>query len=109
MKEIRQAVRQIIKENFGERIRVLKSKRTNREITVKIQDGRISEVDNEAGVRFPFEVGSFWNRNVEVWACNNHFYLDGKDTCPEQKVFGVRASDVPQGHEWRTLFPNKFR
>jgi hypothetical protein len=22
--------------------------------------------------------------------------------------FGVRASDVPQGHEWRHIFPNKF-
>ena len=27
--------------------------------------------------------------------------MDGKDTCPEKKIFGVRAKDVPQGHEWR--------
>jgi hypothetical protein len=31
------------------------------------------------------------------------------DPCPEEKIFGVKAKDVPQGHEWRRLFPNKFR
>ena len=35
--------------------------------------------------------------------------MDGKDTCPEKKIFGVRAKDVPQGHEWRHIFPNKFK
>jgi len=48
-------------------------------------------------------------RNVETWACNNNFYMDDRDTCPEEKIFGVKVSDVPQGHEWRTIFPNKFR
>jgi hypothetical protein len=39
----------------------------------------------------------------------NNFLMDGQDTCPEKKIFGVRASDVPQGHEWRHIFPHKFK
>jgi hypothetical protein len=79
-------------------------------IVVKISpDRRISEIENKTGIRFPFVVGQPLNRNIEVWACNNNFLMDGKDTCPEKKIFGVRASDVPQGHEWRHIFPHKFR
>lgn len=107
--ELRKQIRQIINEAYGELERVFESKRTGRKIIVKVQGGRITEVENESGVRFPFQVGSIWNRNTEVWACNNNFFLDGEDTCPEEKIFGVRAKDVPVGHEWRTLFPNKFR
>lgn len=107
--KLRKTIRKIISESYGERAHTFESKRTRRKITVKVQGGRITEVENESGVRFPFEVGSMWNSNTEVWACNNNFLLDGKDTCPEEKIFGVRASDVPMGHEWRTMFPNKFR
>lgn len=78
-------------------------------IVKKSPDGRIIDIQNETGIRFPFQVGQLLQRNVEVWACNNNFLMDGKDTCPERKIFGVRASDVPQGHEWRHLFPNKFK
>lgn len=78
-------------------------------ITVtKSRDGRITDIDNESGVRFPFSVGQIMNRSVEVWACNNNFLMNGEDTCPEKKIFGVKASDVPMGHEWRHIFPNKF-
>jgi len=35
--------------------------------------------------------------------------IDGKDTCPEKKVFGIKVSDIPQGHEFRKLYPNKFK
>ncbi len=72
-------------------------------------DGRIAAIVNKSGIRFPFQVGQLLQRNIETWACNNNFYMDGKDTCPEKKIFGVKAKDVPQGHEWRTVFPNKFR
>lgn len=106
--DLRKEIRKIIIESYGDRDRVLKSKRNGREILVKVQGGRIVEVENEAGVRFPFPVGSMWNRTIEVWACNNDFFLDGEDTCPEKKIFGVRTKDVPMGHEWRTIFPNKF-
>ena len=72
-------------------------------------DRRISEIENKTGIRFPFVVGQPLNRNIEVWACNNNFLIDGQDTCPEKKIFGVRSSDVPQGHEWRHIFPHKFK
>lgn len=73
----------------------------------KTPNGRITRIEN-CSVRFPFRVGQIFNRSIEVWACNNNFLMDGKDTCPEKKIFGVRAKDVPQGHEWRHIFPNKF-
>ena len=75
----------------------------------KTPDGRIMKVNNDTRVRFPFHVGQILNRSVEVWACNNNFLMDGKDTCPGKKIFGVKVSDVPQGHEWMHVFPNKFR
>jgi hypothetical protein len=79
-------------------------------ITIQLDTKRrISEIENKTGIRFPFSVGQPLNRNIEVWACNNNFLMDGKDTCPEKKIFGVRASDGPQGHEWRHIFPNKFK
>jgi len=77
----------------------------------KTRDGRITRIDmpRRISVRFPYEVGQVMNRGVETWACNNGFFIDGKDTCPEEKIFGIRKSDVPQGHELRYLYPNKFR
>jgi hypothetical protein len=75
----------------------------------KTPDGRITKIDNKSHIRFPFNVGQVLNRNVETWACNNNFTMDGKDTCPEEKIFGIRKSDVPQGHEWRHIFPHKFK
>ena len=35
--------------------------------------------------------------------------MDGKDTCPEKKIMGMRASDIPKGHELRHIFPHKFK
>lgn len=100
-----------ITEAFGKNEIIFTGKRNPRlVITVKISpDRRISEIDNKTGIRFPFVVGQLLNRNIETWACNNNFLMDGKDTCPEKKIFGVRASDVPGGHEWRHIFPHKFK
>lgn len=89
-------------------------------IRVEVEDSKIksinylrrigsNEIASEPIVRFPFSVGQSISRNIEVWACNNGFYMDGKDTCPEKKIFGIRVSDVPSGHEWRHIFPSKFR
>ena len=77
----------------------------------KTRDGRITRIEkpNHVHIRFPFEVGQILNRNVEIWACNNGFYMNGKDTCPEEKIFGIRKSDIPEGHEFRMLYPHKFR
>ncbi len=74
----------------------------------KSPDGTISRIEN-CQVRFPFDIGQRLSRNIEVWACNNYFMIDGKDTCPEKKVFGIKTSDIPQGHELRKIYPNKFR
>jgi len=97
-------------ESIYEREVVFTNKRNPRlVITVKKSpDGRITEIKNESGMRFPFSVGQLLQRNVEVWACNNNFLMNGKDTCPEKKIFGVKTKDVPQGHEWRHIYRNKF-
>jgi 2'-5' RNA ligase len=72
-------------------------------------DGKIKEMDVQPGIRFPFVVGQLLNRNAETWACVNGYLMNGKDMCGEKKIFGIRTKDVPQGHEWRHLFPNKFK
>ena len=98
-------------ESRNERIIVFTNKRNPiLSITISLSpDGRINNIENETGIRFQFSVGQSISRNIEVWACNNNFYMDGKDTCPEKKIFGVKTSDIPKGHEWRSIFPNKFR
>lgn len=84
-------------------------------IVKKYSDGRIQSVESPKGVllgfgaRFPFSVGQIMQRNVENWACVNGWLMDGKDMCGEEKIFGVKVSDVPQGHEWRMIYPHKFR
>ena len=100
----------LIDESIYEREVVFTNKRNPRlVITIKKNpDGRITGIENETGIRFPFSVGQLLQRNVEVWACNNNFLMNGKDTCPEKKIFGVKTKDVPQGHEWRHIFPHKF-
>ena len=101
----------LIDESIHEREVVFTNKRNPRLkiIVTKSPDGRIVNIENGTGMRFPFSVGQILNRTAEVWACNNNFLMDGKDTCPEKKIFGVRAKDVPQGHEWRHIFPHKFK
>ena len=90
---------------------LFKSKRNTRQTIIVKKDisGKITNIDNNSRIRFPFKIGQMLQRNVETWACNNNFLMNGKDTCLEKKIFGVRASDVPKGHEWRTIYPNKFK
>jgi hypothetical protein len=105
-------------ENFHQKTMVLKHQNRG-EISVTLEGYRIEDVQNSTPVNFPFNVGSSWNRSIYTWACNNNFttvetIMNGRvvkqeDPCPEQKIFGVRTKDVPQGHEWRTIFPGKFR
>lgn len=98
------------KESVETQIVFTNKRNPNLEIIVtKSRDGRIVSIDNESGIRFPFQVGQLMQRNIETWACNNNFLMDGKDTCPEKKIFGVKTKDVPQGHEWRHIYPGKFR
>ncbi len=95
-------------ENYGQRIKILTDRR-GQNIEVKLQGSMIKEVINNTQIRFPFHIGSSWNMSIETWACNNNFKIDGKDPCPEEKIFGIRAKDIPQGHELRLLYPHKFR
>jgi len=84
--------------------------RPSQKITISVSpDGFIQEITNEYGLRFPFSVGQRFSRNFEVWACNNNFFMDGEDTCPEEKIFGIKASDIPMGHELRMMYPHKFK
>lgn len=73
---------------------------------------RIIKIDfiNSKKIYFPFrEGGRLSLSKLSDWACENDFLVNGKDTCQEDKVFGIRASDVPQGHPLRYAYPNKFR
>jgi hypothetical protein len=109
---------QHINENFNFRTMILVNKR-DQKIEVKLEGYKILEILNNANIRFPYNVGQSWNRSIETWACNNNFIRietwinDRKanelDPCPEEKIFGIRAKDIPQGHELRLLYPNKFR
>jgi len=83
--------------------------RQGREIIVSVTGGRITEINNDAGIRFPYSVGQTVNAGMKTWACNNVFKWNGEDPCPEEKIFGIRKKDIPQGHELRLLFPHKFR
>jgi len=78
-------------------------------VIVKVQGSRIIEIINERKVHFPFHKGQMYQMNVQEWARVNGYSMDGKDLSREEKIFGVRVSDVPQGHEWRMIYPNKFR
>lgn len=71
-------------------------------------DNRIVDIE-DVNVRFPFKIGQRLYRNIEVWACNNLFKIDGKDTCPEEKVAGIKVSDIPKGHILRMMYPSKFK
>lgn len=65
---------------------------------------------NTKRLYFPFKEGIRLSLSkLSDWACENDFLVNGKNTCQEEKVFGIRASDVPQGHPLRFIYPNKFR
>jgi hypothetical protein len=100
-----------INEYYNRKEIIFKSKRNPSMsiMVVKSPDGRIESIVNKTGIRFPYQVGQLFTRNIESWACNNNFLMDDKDMCPEKKIFGVKISDVPQRHEWRRIYPSKFR
>ena len=87
----------------------LESDRTHRKITFDVIGGRMKNIDNQSGVRFPYQEGQPYNRGVETWCCNNNFMMDGKDMCPPKKVYGMRPKDIPMGHPLRSIMPGKFR
>ena len=79
-------------------------------ITVKAYPSMsIAEIENPFNVRFPYFVGQVLNMGHRTWACNNGYLVNDEDPCPEKKIFGMRAKDIPQGHPLRHLYPGKFR
>lgn len=98
-------------ESLPEREVVFTNKRNRHMVfsVFKTPDGRITRIEKSPSIRFPFNVGQLFNRTIEVWACNNNYLMDGEDTCPEKKIMGMRASDIPKGHELRHIFPHKFK
>lgn len=98
-----------LKESVNNKEIILISKRNHRQIKVTMQNNRIFDIENNSNIRFPFSVGQPINRNLETWACTNDFIMDGKDTCIEKKIFGIKVSDIPKTHEWRKIYPNKFK
>lgn len=99
----------ILYENFSRQREMILTSRQGREIIVMLEAGRITHIENQSGVNFPWVVGQSYNRSIETWACNNGFKIDGESPCPEEKIFGIRAKDIPKGHELRLIYPHKFR
>jgi hypothetical protein len=105
-------------ESFNQKIMIIRHKMSG-EITVELQGSQIKSIENSTNIRFPFNVGSIWNRSIETWSCNNNFksietWINGKlnkslNPCPEEKIFGIRKKDIPKGHELRMIYPSKFR
>lgn len=96
-------------ESFSREREVVLTSRQGRTIKFTVLGGRIKDLVNDSGQRFPFSAGQQYTRSIETWACNNHFKLNGEDPCPEEKIFGIRKKDIPKGHELRMLYPHKFR
>jgi hypothetical protein len=96
-------------ENFQHEKKIELTSRGGRKINLIVLGGRITSIENNSGVNFPYSPGQHYTRNIETWSCSNGFLIDGKSPCPEEKIFGVKVSDVPKGHEWRRIYPNKFR
>jgi hypothetical protein len=95
----------------GQKI-VVFSKKVNPQVTITVKtypNGQITDIENEYEVRFPYSVGQVLNMGHRTWACSNGYMVNDEDPCGEKKIFGMRASDIPPGHELRTLFPHKFR
>jgi hypothetical protein len=97
--------------NRSETIILTRKNRPHVKIEIEVVNGRIEEIDNEAGERFPFFTGQPVTVWMKGWACSNGFLWNGEDPCDpqEEKVFGIKTKDVPQGHFLRQVFPSKFR
>lgn len=90
---------------------ILLTSRQGRKIEIKVKHGKIEEIDNESGVKFPFFTGQPVTVFMKGWACQHGFKWNGEDPCDpgEKKVFGIKAKHIPRGHELRRIYPGKFR
>lgn len=98
-----------LNENYTKKIKLVSKRNPNLIITFDVIGGKIQNIVKSNGVRFPYDEGEIYNRGIETWCCNNNYTLNGKDTCPEPKIFGIKTKDIPQGHPLRHIYPNKFK
>lgn len=96
-------------ESWNRRATVVLEDRMGKMITLEVEHGTIQSISNDANIRFPFHVGQPVTVFLKSWACTNKFKIDGKNPCPEEKIYGIRKRDILQGHELRRIFPGKFR
>ncbi len=85
--------------------------RQGRKIIVTFEHGTIQEISNESGIVFPYVTGQPFTIWMKGWACRNGFTWNGEDPCDsgEEKIFGIKKKFIPKGHEWRQIFPGKFK
>lgn len=90
---------------------IVLTSRQGRTIEIKVKHGKIEEIDNDAGIRFPFFTGQPVTVFMKGWACQHGFRWNGEDPCDpgEKKVFGIKAKHIPMDHELRRIYPGKFR
>lgn len=96
-------------ESFGSEREVMLTSKQGRKISFSVSFGRIKNIKNESGVNFPFSEGQSYTQTIETWCCRNGFKMNGKSCCPEEKIFGIRKKDIPQGHYLRLIYPSKFK
>lgn len=80
---------------------ILTSKRTeSAKITIFVdREYRIVDIINKIKIIFPFKINTTLRLvKLAKWACDNGYFVNGKNTCEEGKVFGISKSDIPQGH-----------
>lgn len=100
---------EFINEGYKRSVELQNKRNASLIITFDVIGGRIQNIVKSNNVRFPYSEGQPYNRGVETWCCNNNYLMDGKDTCPEEKVFGIRKKDIPKGDPLRYIYPNKFK
>ena len=89
---------------------ILTNKHNSRyRIEIKVLNGKIEEIDNEAKIKFPFFTGQPITVFMKQWACNNNFLWNDEDPCGEKKIFGIKKDDIPTGHPLRLIYPSKFK
>ena len=57
-------------------------------------------------IKFPYKIGERMTQNIDSWCCNNNYLMNNKDTCPENKRFGMKKSDILDGPNWKIILPN---
>ena len=98
-------------ESWGREEEIVLTSQQGRTIKIEVKHGKIEEIENETGTKFPFFTGQPVTVFMKAWACNHGFRWNGESPCDpgEKKVFGIKAKYIPKGHELRHMFPGKFR